>query len=187
VNVAARSEHILRSRGRRRWRFLAVCVGTAIVCGFVAGVVAPKVLIGGVTSHAQALAAADAEPEGTRPRAVAGAALPIAAALNLDPREERSNLLRWAELPDDSRRALLERYWQLLDLAPDEQQRRFEQYQAFRSQPEDRQEFLRERARKLKEFMGTLSQQDLAVLKGMNDRQRAERLLQLWQARYGTW
>lgn len=185
--MVSRSDRILQSRQRRRWRLLAFCVGTAVVCGFLAGVVAPKVLIGGVTRHAQAVEENEAEcPEGAH-RPVAGVPLPIASALGLDPREERSNTLRWAELPEDQRRVLLERYWQLLELSPDEQQRRFEQYQSFRSQPEDRQEFLRQRARKLNEFMGTLSKQDLAVLKGMNDRDRAKRLLELWQARYGTW
>ena len=69
----------------------------------------------------------------------------------------------------------------------DEQQKSFDAYQAFRKLPQDRQQRLRDRARKLDEFMGTLSQQDLAMLKSLDDRQRAERLLQLWQARYGTW
>ena len=69
----------------------------------------------------------------------------------------------------------------------DERERVFQQYAAFRRLPEKRQEFCRSRARELKAFINTLSLQDRAVLTGMSDQQRARRLLQLWQARYGTW
>jgi hypothetical protein len=167
-------------------RLLAVCVGTAALCGLLAGALAPKVLIGSVRASLEPKPGADAVAPGAS-KAVPGVPLPLTTCLRLDPREERGNAVRWNELPEAERRALLEKYWRLSDLAPEDQQRFFDQYQTFRKLSADQQERLRDRARKLEAFMKTLSKQDLALLKGMNDRERAERLLQLWQARYGTW
>jgi hypothetical protein len=46
---------------------------------------------------------------------------------------------------------------------------------------------LRTKALKLRQFIQSLSPQDVAVLAGMNERDQAERLLELWQARHKTW
>jgi len=179
--MVSRREPFRGSRIRRLWRPLAVCVSTAFLFAAVASALAPKMLIGGVTAHTNDIMVPGAA------KAAPGAPLPITGLLRLDPREERGNAVRWGELPAAERQSLLERYWRLAELPPDEQQKFFDAYQTFRKLPQDRQDRLRDRARKLEEFMKTLSPQDLAMLKGMNDRQRAERLLQLWQARYGTW
>jgi len=82
---------------------------------------------------------------------------------------------------------LLDRYWRLAEKDPAAQERIFQRYDAFRDLSEKRQEFLRARALKLKEFMKTLGPQDQAVLLSMAEPERAQRLLDLWQARYGTW
>ena len=179
--MVSRTEPFRGSRLGRSLRLLAVCVGTAVVLAAVVSVLAPKVLIGGVTGHAADVAVPVAA------KGAPGAPLPITGLLKLDPREERGNAVRWGEIPADERQTLLERYWHLAELSADEQQKAVEAYHAFRKLPSDQQVRLRDRAKKLDEFMKTLSQQDLAMLKGMNDRQRAERVLQLWQARYGTW
>jgi len=166
------------------------CVSTAVVFGFMVGAVAPRMLIGSITrrGNATTLPADVLMPEKIAATGTtASAVLPVAERLNLDPREEQSSTVRWSGLDESRRHEILQRYWQFVEQPSEEQTRQLAQYQAFRSLPEERQAFLRERARRLSEFMATLSAQDIAVLKGMDDRQRAERLLELWQARYGKW
>ena len=182
-----RREQLVRllNRRRRRIRLMLVCLALALACGLVAGIVGPQILIGGVSYDAAGSAASK-----NRSRERTGqAAGPLALSdrLELDPRETQANTICWQALPDDRRRATLDQYWRLAEMRAEERESVFERYAAFRRLPEKRQEFCRTRARKLKAFMGTLSPQDRAVLAGMSDEGRARRLLELWQARYGTW
>jgi len=184
----------LLARRRRRARLLLVCVATAVACGSLAGVVGPKVLIGGTGA-----APPEAElvlPEVTlAPRGgesasteATGGPLPLdlAECLGLDPRQEQANAVRWHALSPERRRALLDLYWRLAEM--DEAQRRelLERYSRFRDLPEGRRRALRERARRLRAFLETLSPQDQAVLESLDPQARARRILRLWQARYGT-
>lgn len=182
-----RREHLVRllNRRRRRVRLMLVCVATALACGVVAGLLAPQVLVGSVPQAAELLpagvkAAAPAAP-------AAGEPLSLSDRVGLDPRETQANAIRWAALTEADRRSLLDQYWQLSEMDEAQRDRLVQQYTAFRELPEKRQEALLARARKLKEFVKTLSPQDQAVLESMGDRDRAARLMQLWQARHGTW
>jgi len=172
-------------RRRRRMRLLLVCLATALACGLLAGIVGAPILIGGVSYTPTRPA-----PAKETPRARPGGAprpLDLSDRLGLDPRERRANAIRWRSLSQDQRRAILDRYWQLAEMDAAQRESLFERYAAFRRLPESRQAFYRTQARKLKAFMNTLSPQDRAVLEGMSDEDRARRLLELWQARYGTW
>ena len=175
----------LLNRRRRRIRLMLVCLTTALACGLVAGIVGPQILLGGV-SHRGAQATASKGRPAERAARTAGP-VNLSERLRLDPRETQANAIRWQALPDGQRAVALNRYWRLAEMDGDERERVFQQYAAFRRLPEKRQEFCRSRARELKAFISTLSLQDRAVLAGMSDEQRARRLLQLWQARYGTW
>jgi len=174
------------NRRRRRVRLLLVCLATALACGVVAGMAGPQILIGGVADRA-----APGEPSkaAVLPAAKTPVAMPLALSelLGLDPRESQANAIRWPALPEKERRAYLDRYWKLAEMDPEAQERLVTQYSQFRELPEKRQEFVKIRAQKLKAFVSTLSPQDQAILESMSDTQRAERLLQLWQARYGKW
>jgi len=176
----------LLQRRRRRIRLLMVCVVTAVTCGAVAGVLEPRILIGGTAGGPLDRSAAMETPAtvSTEP---APTPLDLEARLALDPREEQANALRWQEMSDRKHRRLLDRYWDLAALESDQRDALLEQYERFRKLPEARRRFLRERARKLKAFVASLSPQDQAVLEGMNDEARARRLLALWHARYGPW
>lgn len=176
----------LLERRRRRVRLLLVCLVTAATCGVVAGVVGPQLLIGGIASEADSPCLAKATHAARPPKPVAGP-LELVDRLDLDPREAQANAIRWANMTEPERRKLLARYWRLAEKDSAELDRLVDRYEAFRDLPAKRQEFLRTRAQKLKEFMKTLGPQDQAVLESMGPDQRAERLLQLWQARYGTW
>jgi hypothetical protein len=175
------------SRRRRRGRLLLVCLATALACGFAAGMAGPRILVGGVAELAGAAGVAtDAavQASGKKPAAMT---LVLSEQVGLDPRESQANAIRWASLTENERRVYLDTYWKLAEMDPAARERLVEQYTQFRELPEKRQQFLKARAQKLKEFMSTLSPQDQAVLESMSDTQRAERLLQLWQARYGKW
>lgn len=174
------------NRRRRRVRLMLVCLATALSCGVVAGIAAPQILIGG-TPQAVSGHGAAAKPLDGHPGRSPVVPLELSAEVQFDPRETQANAGRWPLMGEAQRRLVLDRYWQLTEMEPAERQRVFEQYTAFRQLPEKRQEYLRERARKLREFMGTLSPQDQAVLEGMGETERARRLLDLWKARYGTW
>ena len=175
---------LLLRRRRRRLRLLLVCLATAVACGAVAGLAGPRILIGG-TAHGRIdrPAATDAEVS-AQPAATP---LDLPARLALDPREEQANAIRWQKMSDPQRRRLLDRYWDLATLDPDQRDTLLERYEDFRNLPEQRRAFLRQRAVKLKAFVASLSPQDQAVLEGMSDETRARRLLELWQARYGPW
>jgi hypothetical protein len=185
-----RREQLVRllHQRRRRTRLLLACLTTAVACGFVAIAVGPRMLIGG-TGHAAPAATVSA---GQTPPGAAGATgataglLALSDHLRLDPREAQANAIRWAGMSEARRRELLTRYWQLASLDSADRDRIFDQYAAFRALPENRQDALRAQARKLRQFMQSLSPQDQAMLESMNDRDRAERLLELWQARHKT-
>jgi hypothetical protein len=185
--VDRRRQELVRllERRRRRVRLLLFCAATALACGFVAVAAGPQMLIGGMPAAA-APAAADAARPG-RAAATPASPLALSARLRLDPRETQANAIRWARMTEAERRAILARYWQLASMNPDDLDRLLEQYAAFRDLPEGRQESLRAQARKLHQFIQSLSPQDQAVLESMNDWDRAQRLLQLWQARHETW
>jgi len=176
----------LLAQRRRRTRLLLACLTTAVACGFVAIAVGPRLLIGGTS---QAVAVAPAAARQAPPDAAARAAGPLAISerLRLDPRETQANLIRWSSMSEAQRRALVARYWQLVSLDAADRERIIEKYMAFRELPESRQEALRAQARKLRQFMQSLSPQDQAMLESMNERDRAERLMELWQARHKTW
>ena len=176
--------HLLAQR-RRRTRLLLACATVAVACGFVALALGPRMLIGG-TAHAVPAAAVTA---GQAPSDASGPAnlLALSDQLRLDPRETQANLIRWAGMTEAERRALVSRYWHLASLDSADRDRILEKYSAFRALPESRQDALRNQARKLQQFMRSLSPQDQAMLESMNDRDRAERLLELWQARHKTW
>ena len=191
-----RREQLLRRLNRRRKiRLMLVCLAAAMVCGVVAGMAAPRILVGSVATTAPTAAVVDAAKApaagietaspSSRPRP--SNLLPLAERLGLDPREMQANAIRWSALSESERRTLLDRYWRLAELSPADQQQIFEQYAALRDLPEEQQELLRAKARKLQEFMKTLSPQDLAVLEGMSETDRAARLLELWQTRHKAW
>jgi len=173
----------LLDRRRRRGRLMLVCVVTALACGVVAGIAAPQMLIGGMFQMGSDRATAADAGQGS---ATVGP-LGLSKHIRTDPLEAQADAGRWSLLTEEQRRVIFNRYWQLAEMEPAERKTVFERYAAFRDLPEKRQEFLRDRARKLKEFMGTLSPQDQAVLEGMGETERAQRLLELWRARYGTW
>ena len=175
---------LLLQRRRRRFRLLLVCVVTAATCGTLAGLVGPRILIGGTAAGRVAQSTAP-ETQVTAP--TAATPLDLASRLVLDPREAQANAIRWQKMSDPDRRHLLDRYWNLAGLDPEQREAMLEEYGAFRELPEQRRAFLRERAAKLKAFVASLSPQDQAVLEGMPDEARARRLLDLWQARYGPW
>jgi hypothetical protein len=189
VSVDRRREQLVRllDRRRRRARLLLVCLATALVCGVAAVSVAPtRLLIGGVSQAAGLAAAPVRPPEAARSAGVAASPLSLSDRLRVDPRETQANAIRWASMAEGERRALVNRYWRLAAIDPSDQDRIFQQYEAFRELPEGRQEFLRTRAQRLRDFIQSLSPQDQALLESMTDRQRAERLLELWQARHNT-
>ncbi len=182
-----RREQLVRllNRRRRRIRLMLMCLATALACGLVAGITGPQILIGGVPYD---VAGSRASKSKSRDRSGQAAGhLELSDRLGLDPRQTQANTIRWQSLPDDGRRALLDQYWRLAEMRAEQRESVFERYAAFRHLPEKHQEFCRTRARKLKVFMSTLSPQDRAVLAGISDEDRARRLLELWQARYGTW
>ena len=178
---------MLLSRRRRRNRLLLACLATALACGAVAGLLSPQVLTGGVSAAIQATHI-EAAPTGALPSASVSTDPPgLFDRLQLDPREAQANAIRWASMTEDQRRALLNCYWQLADMHGPEQDRLLTRFSAFRELPAEKQQDLRQRAQKLREFIKTLSAQDQALLESMSDTDRARHLLQLWQARYGTW
>jgi hypothetical protein len=190
--VDRRRQELVRllERRRRRVRLLLFCAATALACGFVAVAAGPQMLIGGMSAAAAPVAAVPAAADAARTaRAAAPPPSPLALSdrLRLDPRETQANAIRWAGMTEAERRAILARYWHLASMTPDDLDRLLEQYAAFRDLPEGRQESLRAQARKLHQFIQSLSPQDQAVLESMNDWDRAQRLLQLWQARHKTW
>lgn len=174
----------LLRRRRRRLRLLLVCLVTAVACGAVAGFAGPRILIGGTADGSADQPAEAKAPDSPQPIATP---LDLSARLALDPREEQANTIRWQKMSEPHRRRYLGRYWELASLGPDQRRTLLERYEHFRTLPEARRKFLRERAVKLKAFIATLSPQDQAVLEGMDDEARARRLLDLWQARYGLW
>ena len=181
-------EQLVRLMGqrRRRTRLLLACAGVAVACGFVAIAAGPRMLIGGTAQAVSATAVA----VGQAPAGGAGQAtglLALSDQLRLDPRETQANLIRWSGMSEAERRSLVARYWRLASLDSADRDKIFEQYSAFRALPESRQDALRTQARKLRQFMQSLSPQDQAMLESMNERDRAERLLELWQARHKTW
>lgn len=176
-------EQLVRRLRRRRLRLMGLCVATAVACGTAAALIVPRVIIGGQPRGGGAtfLPGPDVVALG------ADGPLGLLVELELDPRERRASVERWARLSQAERDAYFQRYWRLAELDPDRRDELLEQYQALREQPRARQEFLRGRARELRRFIATLGPQDQAVLKGMTTDERARRLLELWKARYGTW
>ncbi len=164
-------------------RLLAVCVGTALVCGLAAAMVAPEVLIGGETRVRAAPAAEAAGAEA----APAPGLLHLEDHVRLDPREVRFNNHRWTALPEKARRAYLERYWRLAELDEPERDALFQQYREFRDAPKATRDRLRRRAKALAAFVETLSPQDQAVLESLPPEERAAKLIELWQARRDAW
>jgi hypothetical protein len=187
--VDRRRQELVRllERRRRRVRLLLFCAATALACGFVALAAGPQMLIGGMPAAAAPAAAAADAARTARAAAPPPSPLALSDRLRLDPRETQANVIRWARMTEAERRAILARYWQLASMNPDDLDRLLEQYAAFRDLPEGRQESLRAQARKLRQFIQSLSPQDQAVLESMNDWDRAQRVLQLWQARHKTW
>jgi hypothetical protein len=168
---------------------MLVCLGTALVCGLLVGLAAPQGLVGSVSTHPAAVpATASGEPAARLPsNRLPNAALLLTERLETDPRQMQADAIRWNSLSEPQRRAILDRYWRISEMNPADRDGLFDQYAAFRELPQDRQEFLRARAKKLKMFMNDLSAQDLAVLEGMSDVARAERLLELWELRHQRW
>jgi len=164
-------------------RLLAVCVGTAVLCGAVAAILAPKVLVGDVRLGGGEPAKLKQTKRGAKTLRP-GAVLDLDNRLDPDPRETRNNGMRWNALPDAQRREFFERYWRLTALDPEEQDRLIERYKEFRRLPAERQALLLRRARDLEEFLNRLSPQDKAVLASLSDEARAARLLEL-QGRSG--
>ena len=175
--------HLLERR-RRRVRLILACAVTALACGIVAGLAGPQLLIGGVSKAGPTPTAVESPRRPTPPVA---SPLSLSDELALDPREAQANARRWPTLSLADRRVFLDRYWELAETDVQERRELLDRYNSFRRLPADRQEFLRIRARKLKGFMASLSPQDQAVLESMGEVERAKRLLELWQARYGTW
>ena len=171
---------------RRRVRLLAVCVGAAVVCGVVAAVLAPKVMVGGVAAPS---GAGDRSADARRHDAAAPRAhtvlLGLSDRLGLDPREVRHNALRWQTLGPADREVFFQRYWRLGDLEPAEGDRLIAQYEALRRLPEDRQAQLRRQARDLRDFLANLSPQDQAVLAGAPEEERAAKILELLERSRG--
>ena len=175
----ARREQLVRMlHRRRRMRLLAVCVGTAVLCGALAAIFAPKVLVGDVRPGGGAPVQSKPIKRGAKPPRP-GAVLDLDNRLDLDPRETRNNSMRWDALAEPERRLFFERYWRLTALEPEEQDRLIERYKEFRRLPAERQALLRRRARDLQEFLNRLSPQDKAVLASLSDEERAARLLEL--------
>lgn len=166
---------------------MLACLMTALVCGAVAGVVAPQLVIGGVPSVATTEDSARATTDKASTAKATAKPLDLSQRVTLDPREERANTAEWVRLTEAERRVFLDRYWRLSELSPAEQEKVFTRYATLRDLPDKRQEFLRTRAERLKTFVQSLSPQDQAVLESMSDHDRAKRLLELWQARYGAW
>jgi len=182
--VDVRREQLVRMlHRRRRMRLLAVCVGTAVLCGAVAAILAPKVLVGDVRLGGGEPAKLKQTKRGAKTLRP-GAVLDLDNRLDPDPRETRNNGMRWNALPDAQRREFFERYWRLTALDPEEQDRLIERYKEFRRLPAERQALLLRRARDLEEFLNRLSPQDKAVLASLSDEARAARLLEL-QGRSG--
>jgi len=182
--VDARREQLVRMlHRRRRMRLLAVCVGTAVLCGAVAATLAPKVLVGDVRLGGGEPAKRKQTKRGAK-TLQPGAVLDLDNRLDLDPRETRNNSMRWNALAEPERRVFFERYWRLTALDPEEQDRLIERYKEFRTLPAERQALLRQRAKDLEEFLNRLSPQDKAVLASLSDEERAARLLEL-QSRNG--
>lgn len=181
----SRREQLLRMLRRHRWRLIAVCVGTALACGTAVALTAPQGLIGGEHRAGAPVAAVREIPAAGLPGDTGP--LRLSAEIEMDPREVRSNLQRWAGMSQGRREALFERYWRLAELPETQRKELTDQYRAFRKESKARQEFLRSRAKELQAFLDSLSPQDQAVLKGMAPEQRARRLLELWTARYGKW
>jgi hypothetical protein len=176
-----REELVLILR-RRRLRLMMLCVGTAVVCGTAAALIVPRVLVGG-----ERVGGAAAAGLPTAAALAGDGPLGLSADLELDPRELRANVQRWARLSQADQERYFRRYWRLAQLDPDARDDLLEEYRFFREEPKARQEFLRGRAKELQDFVATLGPQDQAVLKGMAPEHRARRLLELWKARYGTW
>lgn len=179
----ARREQLVRMlHRRRRMRLLAVCVGTAVLCGAVAAILAPKVLVGDVRLGIES-AKLKQTKRGAKPLQPA-AVLDLDNRLDLDPRETHTNGMRWNALAEPERQVFFERYWRLTALDPEEQDRLVERYKEFRTLPAERQALLLRRARDLEEFLNRLSPRDKAVLASLSDEERAARLLEL-QGRSG--
>jgi len=177
--VDARREQLVRMlHRRRRMRLLAVCVGTAVLCGAVAAILAPKVLVGDVRLGGGEPAKLKQPKRGAK-TLQPGAVLDLDNRLDLDPRETRTNGMRWNALAEPERQVFFERYWRLTALDPEEQDRLVERYKEFRTLPAERQALLRQRAKDLEEFLNRLSPQDKAVLASLSDEERAARLLEL--------
>ncbi len=177
---------VLLNRRRRHLRLALVCLTMFLVGGITAVILEPRILIGGVSPGTDGIFPPNVL---IRPssKAVVPGPLNLGERVSLDPRELQANVLRWASVSENERRVLLDRYWRLTEMDPADRERIFGQYGAFRELPEKRQEFLRARAQKLRAFMQSLSAQDLALLESMSDTERAQRLLELWQARHKTW
>jgi hypothetical protein len=186
--VDPRREELVRllQRRRRRVRLMLVCLVTALACGAVAGMVAPQMLIGEVPTGQAADGAMSAVDAAVQAKAAAPT-LELSDRLALDPRETRANTMAWSIMPEPERRTFLDRYWRLAEMGEADRDRLLQRYALLRELPTDRQEYLRTRAIKLREFINTLNPQDQAVLESMSDRDRASRLLELWQTKYGAW
>jgi hypothetical protein len=177
--VDARREQLVRMlQRRRRMRLLAVCVGTAVLCGAVAAILAPKVLVGGVPLGGGEPAKLKHTKRTAKPLRP-GAVLDLDNRLDPDPRETRNNSIRWNALSEPQRQAFFKRYWRLMALDPAEREALLDRYKEFRRLPADRQTLLRQRARNIEEFIQRLSPQDRAVLASMSQQERAARLLEL--------
>jgi hypothetical protein len=177
-----REQLVRRLQRRRRVRLMAVCVTTAVLGGAIASILAPDVLVGGMSAKAPADPAQSAAG-GPMAKGLAETLDRIA----LDAGEARDNRMRWASFSKDEKRAYLDRYWELAELDSERRAELMERYEAFHALPPAERDALRERARRLREFLASLSPQDQAVLRGMDDEERARRVLELWTARYGTW
>ena len=147
-----RREQLVRMlHRRRRLRLLAVCVGTAVLCGALAAALAPTVLVGDVRPGGEPVKLKPTKRGAKKLRP--GAILDLHNRLDLDPRETRNNSMRWNALPEPERRAFFERYWRLTALDPEEQDRLIARYKEFRALPDERQALLRRRTGDLEEFL----------------------------------
>jgi hypothetical protein len=179
----ARARHeLLALLRRRRRRLLAVCVGTVVACGLVAGALVPEVLIGGIQITGR--------PRGGGADGTADAAEPpvpvrLEERLGVDGRERTANRHRWFALPARDRDRLIERYWGLARRAKEdsaELDRLVDRYVRFRRLPEARREQLRQAARRLRRFIDEeIGETDLARLASMDVPERAAYLRKLWR------
>lgn len=180
----SRRDILTRLRRReRRLRLVGLCAVTALLCGAIVAVVMPEVLVG---EERQTQTPAVGAAEGVDlPEEVPGP-LRLSEYLRLGPGEVNRNARRWDRMSERERGRYYASYWRLAELEDGDRAELFERYRTLRRQPPQRQELLRAKARELRQFIDEeLGPQDQAILNRLPPEERAERILELWQARQG--